>query len=1106
MRKQILALIVMMCSLGAYAQYYHTQFGHNRIQYKRFDWYYYSTNNFEVYYYPGGQEYAKEALEYLEDEFVDLTDILGYAPYTKTKIFIYNSIHELQQSNIGIGGDVFTIGGKTDFVKLQIELAYPGQSDKFKEEIMYNMSEMLINDMMFGGSLAEIFQNSYLLSLPEWFIEGAARYLAYGWSQEMDDYVRDYLGRKNINRLVKIQNEEAAIVGQSIWNYIALQYGKSNISNVLNLTRIIRNEETSISNTLGITFKQFLTDWQNFYLFQKQEIEENYRIPEDDQQVSGFRSSEIVLNHVRVNSEGSKLAYTYHRNGKYKVNVVDLKSGKESTIATGGYLINEQDIDYHLPLIDWQDNDNLGVLLYKRGYLYLNTYNIHNRRKLQKPLTRFRQVESFSFNDNGKLAVISGDIGGQNDLYLISMRRNALKRITNDLYDDLDPVFVPGTSSIVFSSNRATDSVNVGKVGLDDVEQRYNLFLYNLDTTTTKFVRITNTYSVDRKPLVKNKNELFYLSDQKGITNLYRYNFSDSTFVQLSNYQYSIQDYDISFNPDQLSFLMLSNGRPKVFSTEYNLGMRMFTPQTARQRLFQAKFLAQRNLAKKQSEQEKEKPVKEEPVEKALEAADNSLLPDSFIFEEDEDGAEEVMANESAAEEPEVDGDFIDTDNYMFEDERPQPQSQQERPQFRPESFFANYRKLEKESTIIGPKSYEPRFSFNNLITSFAIDPIRGFSFLLETEINDMLENHRLNGGVLASNDLKTGHIYGEYQFLKYWMDFHVRFDRNSYMLDQRTPFLRSSLEEEVIQKYTLNRIEVAAALPLTNTFRLELSPFYVNTIFRNLQWEAVRNSNPGITYAADSKSNFGGLRGAMVLDNTIERGFNILQGTRGIVELEQYMGVESAKNSFSKLRVDLRHYQRIHRELTFAVRLFYGKSWGANAQNFLVGGMQNWLFQGFEDQGQDDPLKIANSYDNTNLLFTEFVTNLRGFDYNEIYGTDALLFNAELRLPIFRYFSNGPISSTFLRNFQIIGFYDVGSAWSGKAPFTRENSAFTKKYQSSNFTAELSNYQNPWLASYGMGLRTVLLGYYLKLDIAKPIRDFVIGDTRVYLTLGLDF
>lgn len=1096
----ITIVLSVVAVVGAVAQYYHTPFGHNRIQYKRFDWYYYSTNNFEVYYYPGGQEYAKEALTYLEKEFTELTDILGYAPYTKTKIFIYNSVQDLQQSNIGIGGDVFTIGGKTDFVKLQVELAYPGQAYLFKKDIIHNLADILINDMMFGGSLAEIFQNSYLLSLPEWFIGGAARYLAHGWSQDMDDYVRDYLGRNNINKLVKIQNEEAAIVGQSIWNYIALKYGRSNISNILNLTRIIRNEENSISSTLGISFKQFLSEWRDYYLMQQQEISENYREAGDDHIVAGYSNKDIVLSHVKINAQGDKVAYTYHKNGRYKVNVLDLPGGKEKTVVSGGYLINDQEIDYHLPLIDWQDNDHLGVILYKRGNLFLNTYNVNTGEKFQKPLTRFRQVESFSFNDNGKLAIISGDVSGSNDLFLISMRRNALKRITSDLYDDVDPVFIPGSAAIVFSSNRKSDSVKVSDVDLGTIDENYNLFLYDLDTTTHSFSRITNTYSIDRKPIAKNQKEVYYLSDQKGITNLYRYSFTDSTFVQVSNYEYSILDYDLTFGNDKLTFLMLDRGRPKVYvESPFDFDQRIFTPQTARQRLHQARFLASR-LPRKRPEPE---PVVEEVQvdtlpQKELSYLDSLISPDKFAFE--------------AADEPkeEADEGFIDTDNYVFEEEQSAPVRQSSASRaYRPESFFSNYRKFERASRVLGPQAYEPRFSFNNLITSFAFDPIRGFSILLETEINDILDNHRLNGGVLTNTDLKSGHLYGEYQYLKYWMDFRLRFDRNSYIIDPNTTFLRGNTQEEMlIQKYTLNQIELGASLPLTNTFRFELSPFYASTEFNNLQWEAVINSqNSSIPIAKDSKVRYTGARAAMVLDNTVEKGFNIYQGTRGLIEYENYLSFQGNRN-FSRVNVDLRHYQKIHREFTLAGRLFYGKSMGDARPNYMVGGMQNWLFGSFEDQGADDPLNMSTSVDNSQILFSRFVTNLRGFDFNELYGSDALVFNAELRLPVFRYFSNGPISSAFLRNFQLISFYDVGTAWTGKAPFSRETSAFTKKYivEGSAFSAELANFQNPWLASYGFGLRTVLLGYYLKVDVAKPIRDFEIGDTRIYLTLGLDF
>jgi hypothetical protein len=255
---------LMLNSVLLQAQHYHTEFGQNRLQYKEFNWGFYSTSHFDIYYYEGGGDYARQALDFLEVEYGKLTDVLGYAPYTKTKIFIYNSVHDLQQSNIGIDGAVFTIGGQTDFVKLQLEIAHPGNAYRFKEELILKLSRVLIEDMLFGGSLAEIFQSSYLLSLPRWFIDGAARYLAFGWSADMDDFIRDYLSNNKVKKLIKIDGGQAGLVGQSVWNYIALKYGKSNISNILNLTRIIRNEENSIASALGVNYKIFLGDWQKY--------------------------------------------------------------------------------------------------------------------------------------------------------------------------------------------------------------------------------------------------------------------------------------------------------------------------------------------------------------------------------------------------------------------------------------------------------------------------------------------------------------------------------------------------------------------------------------------------------------------------------------------------------------------------------------------------------------------------------------------------------------------------------------------------------------------------------------------------------------------------
>lgn len=1067
--KYLLAFIVIG---SAYAQHYTTPFGQNRIQYKNFDWYYYSTNNFDIYYYPGGQEYALAAIDFLEDEFVKLTDKLGYAPYSKTKIFIYNSIHDLQQSNVGIDGAVYTIGGRTEFVKLQLEVAYPGQANQFKEDLLYKLSSTLIEDMMYGGSLAEIFQNSYLLSLPEWFNDGAARYIAYGWSREMDDYLRDYMSRKKIKKLNRIDDEFARVVGQSIWNYIAVKYGESNISNILNLTRIIRKEENSIANTLGVSFKNFLDDWQNYYLLQRVEVEENYIGASEEDILTKIRGvKDLITTTVSFNKDADKVGYAVLKNGKYLVYVEDLKTGKTQKVASGGYRINGQDVDEHLPLLDWQDNATLGVVLFKRGYLYLNTFNVETGEKGQKPLNRFRQIESFSFNDNGRLAVISGDIDGQNDLFLIAMNRNSLRRITSDIYDDLDPVFVPGTAAIIFSSNRVNDSIRVTDVPLENLDDNFNLFVFDLDTTTSKFYRITNDYAESRMPYAKNQREIYYLSDQKGISNLYRYNFLDAVHSQITNFDKSIISYDLHFNPNRFTYIMLNDGEERIYyDTITDLTTNRFTTETPRKRRENALMVVSRVLKNQQAAKEPEPEIKDEETTQ------------DFIFEE-----ETVKDSTSVTFE---DPTWIDTDNYVFEDETESA--------YKPESFFSKYQSFEQENERVGPNTYRPRFTFNNVITSFLWDPYRNFMMFLETEINDVLENYKIKGGALLKTDLRQGDIFAEVQYLKYWMDFKLRIDRKNYLIDN------PSFDQNLLHNYKLSRVKVTAALPITHTFRVEASPIFTTTRFTNLNYLSVTNQSN--EQAANSSEQYIGGSVAMIFDNTIERSFNLFQGTRALLEFNMHSHANDQSKNFGNIRFDFRHYQKLHKEITLATRVLYGKQIGPAKKSYMLGGMDNWLFAQSEVQGDDDPLAIKNDQDNSDLLFNEFVTNLRGLDYNEASGSNVLVFNAELRVPLFQYFTNGPIKSNFLRNFQLISFFDMGSVWDGKPPFV-DGRPITRKYDNGNvFTAEIVKFQNPWLGGYGYGLRTVLFGYYIKFDVATPYLDGKTRDRRYYFTLGLDF
>ena len=1066
-----LCLLLVVASQGTVlAQLSLEKFGKNRVQYKNFDWRYFSSDNFDVYFYDGGAEAAREAIDYLESEFERLTDILGYAPYSKTKIFLYNSITDLQQSNVGVNENQLSVAGQTTFVKTQAEIAFTGINESFKKELLYKVSGMMINEMMYGGSLTDMFQSSYLLSLPDWFVDGAARYISYGWSVDMDDHIRDLLYTKKFKKFSNLTGEESGKAGQSMWNFIVENYGLGNISNVLNLTRIIRNEENSLASTLGMPFKSVTTEWQNYYLGMAAKMSTAYSSPPDSLNWTKNKKTEVTYNSVKLSPDARYMAYTSNNNGKYKVNIVDISSGKEINVLSGGYRVINQEVDRNMPLINWKDENTLGMVYDKVGRSFLTLYDLESKSKEQLELTKFSNVSDFSFSDKANVAVLSATAKGQNDLYLLSINRNSVQRLTFDKYDDLNPAFLPNSAKIVFSSNRLTDTLKVDKVDFNEISNNFNIFLYDLDTTKTVLARLTNTLSEDIQPLPVSDEYIFYLSDQKGIFNLYRYNFKDKVFNQVTSFSTSIKDFDLVADKRKFAFSMLNNGADQIFLDQtFDVKGTNFTPQTSRQELLQAKFIAQRINAHKLEQAEREKEISD-----SLQQISTDM---------------DTVATNAAT-------DIIDTDDYVFETDVVEKEEKKK------PSFLTNYRRLQKKSKVLGPLPYETRFSADNVITSFVIDPYRGFGILLEAQMNDMLENHRFYGGLMAITDLKSGDIFAEYDYLKYKVDFRARFDRNVIRVDEI-----DENQTEVLQKYALNKIEVGASLPLSVTSRFSVNPFYAATRYLDLNFNNL-SPTAGSGDDFDVFTDYAGVKLEYVFDNSVVKGLNILQGSRAKATFEHFEGLKDSRNSFSRFVIDARHHQRIHKEITFATRLFYGRTMGKSKPRFLLGGVDNWINKDTQEdtEGGVNPLDVFDQNNNSDLLFVKYVTNLRGFDYNEFNGTNALLFNAELRLPIVKYLHSGPISSNFFRNLQFIGFYDIGSAWEGNSPFARENSLNTQIITESSFEVTVNNFKNPWLMSYGAGVRTVLLGYYLRFDVAWPVEDYDVGSPKYHFSLGYDF
>lgn len=1083
-RYSVLLILFILPVMFASAQQSREVFGKNRLQYLDFEWKYYSSVNFDVYYYGNGGKTALQATEYLEEEFERITDIVGYSPYFKAKIFIYNSIEEMEQSNVGVNEASHRIGGQTNFVKSYVEVANPGSLVGLKQELVSGVAELVINDMLFGGSLTDMWQNTYLMSLPRWFVNGAISYLAKGWDVDMDDRIRDLIGSGLVNKLTKLDDEEAVFAGQSMWNFIVQKYGKSNVNQILNLVRVTRSEEKSIAFTLGVPFRQIMLEWQEYYTNMANQVANNYVNPDSKNAVLTLKGTRH-FSAISISPAADKLAYAINHEGKSDVYVRDINSGKTEKIYSEGYRITDQKTDQDMPILDWLDDKTVGIVSYRKGEYVLWLYDLSTKSKLLSPLRNLEKINGISFSGNGRLAALSANRAGQTDIYLLSVRRNKIRRLTNDYFDDLNPFFIPNSNVILFNSNRTTDSLKVDVESMKKMDANFNCFAFNLDTTNIVLSRLTNTISKDYVPTAENNDEIFYLSDQKGITNLFRYGLKDSLYVQVTNFDKNIRLYDASYNNHLLAYVVI-NGQDEQLNIDSNFDFSksIFTPLTPRQQIQQAKFLSSKRL-----EAAKARNITPLVIKETSKPLDLQIEEDTTKHESDSVDLTSGESIKSDKDENEEDTGIIDTDNYVFDKDVVQKKKETG-------SFLSNYKRIAYSTKVQGPYTYAPAVQADNVITSLVIDPIRGFSVLLEAQLNDMLGNHKfLSGGMMSLSDFKSGDVYAEYQYLKNLVDYSVRYERSSWYLDEtRENF-------DIVQKYAKNTFLVSASLPFTSKTRLSVKPSLTFTRFQDLDPPRLIG---GANKAESVSNSYLGADIEYVFDNSNVLGQNMLEGTRFKINYKHYESINIRDRSFDNISLDFRHYQKIYKSLVFASRIYYGKFFGRYKHNYLLGGMDNWLFK--NPHAQDSPWLPNVNQENNDLYFLEHVTSLRGYDYNTFYGTDVLLGNFELRIPLAHLLYSGPIGSSFIKNFQLVGFFDIGSSWTGPSPFSENNSISTVVVENNAFKAEIQTFKNPWLMGYGVGLRSMIFGYFMKFDLAFPYEDNITRDAKFYVTLGHDF
>ena len=1155
----LIILIANLFILATQAQVANVQFGKNRVQYHSdFDtWLQYESDNFVSFWYGTGRNIGQSSVMIAEEIYGEIEELTEHRINDKIEIIVYKDITDLNQSNIGDEELLNTFDQKALVLGNKIFVYFNGNHQLLRSQIREGTARIFLNSILFGNSIQEMVQSSILLNLPDWVTDGLVKYIADGWTSADDSAMREILSLDLYKSYKEFAIAQPTLAGKSIWFYVDSRNKSGVIPTILYLAKNDRSLDSGFYDVLGMSSNKVQKDSYEFYkeLYQK-EVEQTDTLSGERIKLKNKKNHPIT--DIQLSPDGKRLVYVINDMGRYKVILKHLEKDETDIILRGGQRNQLQRTDYNYPMVAWNSSgQELAIVFEKNDVIYLGQYDIYTDKfKQTEPITnQYQRIHSIAYKNNYRM-LFSASINGFSDLFMYSLVDRQTTRITNDIWDDLDaqPAQLDGRKGYIFASNRP-DTLNERKIRIDSVLPDAKFDIFFLPEDGSKLIRLTNTSNInERQPLWVDETYFTFLSDKSGIRNRYLgeieeyihhyeqevfFNDGDIGYFQQDTLLENVLDSVRLTEIDSVRIIPIIEKRGKSHpqtNLSYNIDYHKFNSNLGQ-------FIS------KQQSQDQSVIY----IEKYNPAVEATILEKDFKQKDLPSNEKLTILKEEAFLEPDYkneDADSLNIDTYIFQSgfevEETEEESTNNTEETAIDTYLNTAAKLTLGENYLEQKPYQyfpsdvipyrlmfrndfitTEFDNNNLLDDYypyngtpslqAFQPAneqdpRGsrMGILMRANFKDLLEDYELEAGIKFPSTFNGYEAYMRYnndkkridkEIFVYRSSFKFTINNGSLFPSQIQPKLEAnSFVAEYKVSYPFNpfeSIKTGLNLRLDQQVQLATDVSTLETLSENVQRIRWRTE--------------------YIYDNTINKQMNILNGTRAkaTMEISKGMQIDLTDNAsfdfnqgfMSVFTLDARNYIPILKRSVFATRIAAATSIGSEQVAYFVGATDNMLFSTNSDSNDDIPVPLVAD----GFRYQMMMPNLRGFSSNIRNGNSYALLNAEIRIPVFQYISKN-IKSPFLRNFQLVGFFDAGSAWIGKSPFAEDNPLNIKNLQDidppgdPNVFVSVKFFRDPFVMGYGAGARMLILGYYLRIDYAQGIETGEKQDPRLFFSLGYDF
>ena len=440
-------------------------FGKNQIRYDTFKWHTYTTDHFEIYYYPEIEQHLERVAGYAESAYQHISSELKHDLAAKVPLILFQTSSEFQQQNVIPGAAQEGVGAFAEPSRNRMVMPMDEPPDMLYRLIVHELTHIFEFDIIPTSLIRR--------GVPLWVNEGLSDYMTGIWRPIDLMTIRDAAVADIIPRMTRLegygQSSNPRLIynlGHAVFEFIESKWGKEGLRQYLFALRksVIGGGEDAYQEAFKLApedfdreFDRYLKD--RFKPFRDKERPADYgRDLAPNPEKSKFRQ---VLS-AAPSPAGDLMAVVTLNPRDQELDIV-LTSAKDGTVIrnlTSGF---DKDLGYEFMVqpgmryntVAWMswapDGDQIAFFVRAEKSRTLIIQNVLTRHIDQRiALSTVDDPESPSFSPDGQQVVFAALEGGVGDIFTVDLASGEVTNLTKDNFADSGPTWSPDGKSLIY--------------------------------------------------------------------------------------------------------------------------------------------------------------------------------------------------------------------------------------------------------------------------------------------------------------------------------------------------------------------------------------------------------------------------------------------------------------------------------------------------------------------------------------------------------------------------------------------------------------------------------------------------------------------------------